>query len=421
MRILFLSHYFPPEVNAPAVRTFEHCREWARAGHEVHVITCVHSHPRGVPFAGYRSSWHQRETVDGVFVHRVLTYLVPNHGVIRPTLNYLSFIPSAVWRGMRLGSFDVILATSPQFFCAVAGFLLGVLKRTPWVFELRDLWPHSIRAVGALSSSLAVNMLEKLELMMYRHASRVVCVARPFMLDLERRGIDPSKLTYVPNGVEPEACGNGNRETLRTELKLGHDEVLVSYIGTIGMAHGLGTVLDAAALLQESHPVVRLVIVGDGAKLLAIRERAGSESLDNVTFTGLVPRERAKDYLAATDVSLVLLKKSPMFELVLPSKMFEAMAAGKPIGLGVAGEARRVLEQSCGGIAVPPGEAAALPEAIALLAGDSTLRERIGEAGRAFVYLEFSRLQWAKRYVTVLEVLLQHERELNAVRGQTLS
>ena len=420
MKILFLSHYFPPEVNAPAVRTFEHCREWARAGHDVHVITCVPSHPLGVPFAGYRSTWHERETIDGVFVHRVRTYLASNAGVRKRTLNYLSFVPSAVWRGVRLGSFDVIVATSPQFFCAVAGCLLGILKRTPWVFELRDLWPHSIYAVGAPISPPAIALLEKIELALYRHASRVVCVARPFMRDLERRAINPSKLTYVPNGVQPEAWSHGNRETMRTELGLGRDDVLVSYVGTVGMAHGLGSVLDAAAVLRETHPSVRILVVGDGSELRSLRERARSEALDNVTFAGLVPRTRTRDYLAATDVALVVLKPAPMFKLVLPSKMFEAMAAARPIVLGVAGEARRVLAQSGGGIAVPPGEATALAEAVGLLAEDRAARERMGEAGRAFVERNFCRSVWAERYLRVLEALSPSPGEVPAAQRRTL-
>ena len=421
MRILFLSHYFPPEVNAPAVRTFEHCRQWARAGHEVHVITCVPSHPGGVAFAGYRSTWYRRDTVDGVFVHRVLTLLAPNAGVFRRTLSYLSFIPFAVWRGLRLGRVDVIVATSPQFFCAVAGCLLGALKRTPWVFEVRDLWPHSIRSVGAVSSSLALWILEKLELAMYRHASRVVCVARPFVDDLERRGVDPSKLVYLPNGVHPKAWCEGNRQSTRAELGLGRDSVLVSYVGTVGMAHGLGTVLDAACLLRERQPTVRLLVVGDGAELPAIRDRASAESLHNVTLTGLVPRERVRDYLAATDISLVVLKKSPMFELVLPSKLFEAMAAARPVVLGVAGEARRVLKQSRGGVAVPPGDAAALAHAVGRLAGDCVARARMGAAGRSFVTREFSRVVWAERYLTMLESLPPSRGKLQAAQGRSLS
>ena len=153
MRILFFSHYFPPEVNAPANRTFEHCRVWAAQGHDVHVVTCVPSHPEGKPFPGYRRGWYQRETMDGIQVHRVWTHLAPNRGVFRRTLNYLSFIPTAVFRAWRLGPVDALIATSPQFFCAVAGRLAAGLRKTPWVFEVRDLWPESIQAVGAVRRS----------------------------------------------------------------------------------------------------------------------------------------------------------------------------------------------------------------------------------------------------------------------------
>ena len=292
-----------------------------------------------------------------------------------------------------------------------AGCCLGALTRTPWVFEVRDLWPHAIRSVGAVRSSVALGMLETLELAMYRHAARVVCVARPFVDDLARRGVDPAKLVYVPNGVQPEAWDDGNRASTRAELGLGPDDVLVSYVGTVGMAHGLGTVLDAVRLLRDRYPSVRLLVVGDGAALPAIRDRVRAESLDNVTLTGLVPRARAQDYLAATDIALVVLKPSPMFELVLPSKMFEAMAAATPLVLGVAGEARRVLADSGGGVAVPPGDAVALADAVGRLAGDQVARARMGAAGRSFVTREFSRVVWAERYLSMLETFAQPQSE----------
>src|SRR5215208_6589146 len=189
MRILFLSHYFPPEVNAPATRTFDHCREWAAAGHDVHVITCVPSHPAGVAFKGYRPGWYEREQREGITVHRVWTRLAPNAGIVLRTLNFLSFVPTAVWRALRLGPFDIIIGTSPQFFCAVATWIAAALKRTPWIFELRDLWPESIAAVGAARSYMPLRLLEWLELRMYRHARAVVCVSRSFIRNLVTRGI----------------------------------------------------------------------------------------------------------------------------------------------------------------------------------------------------------------------------------------
>ncbi len=402
MKIVFLSHYFPPEVNAPANRTYEHCREWVRSGHEVHVITCVPSHPLGVPFAGYRSGWYRRETQDGITVHRVWTCLAANRGVLKRTLNFLSFVPTAVWRALRLGPCDIVVGTSPQFFCAVAACVAGMMKRTPWIFELRDLWPDSIAAVGATRRYMPMRALERIELFMYRHARAVVSVSRSFIENLVGRGIDRGKIVFVPNGVDSVVWTAGSRSRGRASLGFDDHALVVSYIGTVGMAHDVGTILHAAGLLKQEGCRLRFVIVGDGAELSRLRDQAEAERLD-ITFTGLVPRERIPDYLAATDISLITLKRAEVFKTVLPSKMFETMAAERPIVLAVDGEARHTLERSEGGVAVPPGDPRALAAAVRELAADPERRRRMGDAGRAFVEREFGRAAWAARYLTVLE------------------
>jgi glycosyltransferase involved in cell wall biosynthesis len=410
MRILFLSHYFPPEVNAPANRTYEHCREWVAAGHEVHVITCVPSHPAGVPFPGYRPGWHQREQCDGIIVHRVWTWLAPNKGVLKRTLNFLSFVPSAAWRALRLGAFDIMIGTSPQFFCAVATWIAASLKSVPWVFELRDLWPESIPAVGAGRAYMPLRLLERLELMMYRHARAVVCVSESFGRNLVRRGIDPSKISFVPNGIDPSVWAAGRRDEGRALLAAADHELIVSYVGTVGMAHDLGTVLDAAALLKRERPDIRFAIIGDGADLESVRARVTADRLSNVMLTGLVPRTTVPDYLAASDVCLVTLKRSEVFKTVLPSKMFEAMAAARPILLAVEGEAKQILERAGAGIAIAPGDPAALASGVRRLLDDAALRQTMGEAGMQFVERDFSRRVWARRYLRVLDTARLAER-----------
>lgn len=405
MRILFLTHYFPPEVNAPAIRTHEHCREWAAAGHEVHVVTCIPSHPAGRPFAGYRSRWYHRELVDGIHVHRVWTYLAPNRGVARRTLNFLSFVPTAVFRSLRLGRFDVAIGTSPQFFCALAARLVGGIRRIPWIFEVRDLWPDSIPAVGAIRASMAIRLLGRLERHLYRHASAIACVTRGFIEAIAARGIDRSKLHYVPNGIVPAFWTSGGRDEARRLLRVSDREVLVSYVGTVGMAHGLRTVLDAALQLRDRAPQVRLLIAGDGAERDSLRRLAAERGLENVVFTGLVPRAGVPSLLAASDVLLVTLQPSEVFKTVLPSKMFEAMAARRAIVLAVEGEARETLQRAGAGIPVPPGSADALVDAVCALAGDSERRARMGECGAAFVEREFSRTFWAARYLTILDAV----------------
>lgn len=402
MKILFFSHYFPPEVNAPANRTHEHCREWIAAGHEVHVVTCTPSHPLGRPFDGYGTPWYRYDEVDGIHVHRVWTYLAQNRGVLKRIVNYVSFIPTAVFRARRLGRFDVAIGTSPQFFCAVAIWVYTRLTGTPWVFELRDLWPESIPAVGAMRKSAILRLIERLELRMYRDASAIVCLTRAFMDNLESRGVDRHKLAFVPNGIVPAFWQAGNRSEGRTALGISNGDVVVSYVGTVGMAHGLRTTLEAAKILQTRGTAVKLVIVGDGAELPELRRIAASQGLQNVSFTGLLPRQQMPSILAATDIALVTLKPKDVFKTVLPSKMFEAMAAGRPILLAVDGEARLTLESAGAGMFVPPGDAGQLASAIERLTNDGDGRMLMGTAGARFAEREFSRAAWAARYCEVL-------------------
>ena len=409
MRILFFSHYFPPEVNAPAIRTYEHCRLWVQAGHEVHVVTCVPSHPAGVPFPGYRRSWYRMEETDGVRVHRVWTYLAANQGVVRRALNYIAYVPTAVWRALRLGRFDVIVATSPQFFCAVAGGIAASLKRTPWVFELRDLWPDSIAAVGAIRRRALLRLLERLELALYRRASVVACLTRSFAENLERRGIPVEKLVYLPNGVDPVYWSAPAPAGTRERYGAQPDQIVASYVGTVGMAHGLGTLLDAAGALQTTCPSARIFIVGDGARRRELESSAVDRGLSNVVFTGLVPHADARDLLVASDLALVLLRKTPLFETVIPSKMLEAFASGIPVILGVGGEARRILEEAGAGVAITPEDSEALAAAISHLATDKTARRRMGESGRLYAGREFNRAVWSARYLELLEKVRSQE------------
>jgi glycosyltransferase involved in cell wall biosynthesis len=318
-------------------------------------------------------------------------------------MNYVSFLPPAVWRAVRLGRFDGIVATSPQFFCAVAGGMVGALKGTPWVFELRDLWPDSIVAVGAVQPSAAVRLVEKLELALYRHAHAIVCVSPAFIENLASRGIEREKLEFVPNGIDVSFWSQpGDGAGWRSRHGLAPEHLVVSFVGTVGMAHGLGTLLEAAARLKEARPEVRVVIVGDGAEREGLERRAREGGLSNVLFTGLVPRQNVRDVMEGTDIALVLLRDSPVFRTVLPTKMFEAMAARRPIVLGVDGQARRVLEASGGGVYVPPGDGAALAGAVSSVADEPDHGRQRGEAGHAFVIGEYDRVVWARRYAELL-------------------
>lgn len=383
MHILFLTDNFPPEVNAPATRTYEHCREWVKAGHKVTVITGAPNFPKGEVFAGYENRWRSRETMDGIEVVRVWTYITANEGFLKRTLDYASFMAMSIPAAIGVRNVDVIVGTSPQLFTACAAYVAGLAKRRPYVFELRDLWPESIRAVGAMRNTRVLDMLEGLELFLYRRAAHIVSVTRAFKTNLVGRGIAGDKISVTTNGADLERFNPLPRDAELAE-KLGlTGKTVVAYVGTHGMAHALDTVLSAAEILQRDPRArdVRFVFLGDGAEKAALKALAVEKKLENVLFLDSVPRSEVTRYWSLVDVSVIHLRRTPLFETVIPSKLFECMAMGLPVLHGVAGESAGIVEREGVGVTFEPENPGALSEGILRLATDEALRARFAANG----------------------------------------
>jgi glycosyltransferase involved in cell wall biosynthesis len=406
MRILFFSHYYPPEVNAPASRTSEHCRRWAKAGHSVTVVTCAPNHPKGALYPGYRNRLFQVETIDGVRVVRVWTFLAANEGFARRIANYLSYLVFALLAVPRLERPDIIVSTSPQFFCGLAGYLAKILRSAPWVLEIRDIWPESIVTVGAMRKGLVTRMLERLEAYAYRRADRIVAVTDSFVPHIASRCQGPEKVAVIKNGADLSVFHHRDPASAdAVKRKFGFEgRFVAAYAGTLGMAHGLDTVLDAAALLEDDTRF-GFLLAGDGAERDRLAARAASMNLSNLQIAGQMPKAEMPAIWAATDVSLILLRKSETFTKVLPSKMFEAMAMGCPIVLGVEGEAKVLLDEAGAGIAITPENPCELAAAIVRLEADEELREQSGRNGAAHVRRHYDRSELAARYLRLLEAL----------------
>jgi glycosyltransferase involved in cell wall biosynthesis len=411
MHILFLTDNFPPEVNAPASRTHEHCRQWVRAGAQVTVITCAPNFPGGKVFAGYRNRLWQQETVDGIRVVRVWSYITANEGFARRVLDYMSYMATAFLASLAVRRVDLVVGTSPQFFTAVAGWAVGAVKRVPFVFELRDLWPESIKAVGAMRDSAAIRLLERLELFLYRRAARVVSVTHSFRETLIRRGIAPAKIEVVTNGVDTTRFEPRPRDAALAAA-LGFEGCFVAgYIGTHGLAHALETLLEAMQRLR-SHPEggdIRLLLLGDGANKAALRERAQALGLDNVRFVDTVPKDEVVRYWSLLDVSVIHLRRTELFTTVIPSKLFECMGMGIPVLHGVAGESAGIVEREGVGVVFEPEDTEALVQGLLQLRRDEVLRRRLAEAGRAAAG-RYDRNALALRMLEVLETAARSPR-----------
>jgi glycosyltransferase involved in cell wall biosynthesis len=403
MRILFITDNFPPEVNAPATRTYEHCKHWVEMGAEVTIITCAPNFPQGKVYKGYKNSLIKKEKMDGIKVIRVWSYITANEGKIKRTLDYLSFSFSAFWVSLFKQT-DIIIATSPQFFTTWAACALAVLKRKPWVFELRDLWPESIKAVGALNEGAIYNILEKIELFLYRHANLIVPNTPAFKENLIKRGINRKKIKVIPNGANLELFSQRKKEqSLIDKLRL-DGKFICGYLGTHGLAHNLDFILDCAASIDDSD--IAFIFIGDGAEKKNLLKQAEQLSLKNVAFLDPIPKENVPSYLSLFDVALVSLKKSDTFKTVIPSKIFEAAAMGIPILLGVEGQAKEIMLEYDAGLCYEPENESDFMEKLGTLKNNDAVYKKISKHSKKLAQF-YDRKLLAKKMLQKLSTALQ--------------
>lgn len=370
MRIIFLSDNFPPEGNAPATRLYEHAVRWVSCGHEVTVITCAPNFPEGKLFEGYRNAWYHVEVVDGIRVVRVKSYISANEGFLKRTLDYMSFMVTGFFAGLLQKRPDVIVGTSPQFFCAMGAWALAAVRRKPFVFELRDLWPASIVAVGAMNESYAIRLLEKTERFLYRRARTIISVTQAFRDDLIRRGIQQEKIHVVRNGVDTNRYFSLPRD-VALENKYGlNGKFVVGYLGTHGLAHGLDKVLLTAELLQSRNDIVFL-FAGGGAARAELEKSIIQKHLENVVLIPRQPKQVMPRLWSLCDVALIPLRNNPVFSTVIPSKLFEAMAMGVPVIASLPeGETTDIVKKTGVGEVAPPEDPQALAGVIERLRDD---------------------------------------------------
>ncbi len=404
MKILFIADNFAPEKNAQASRVYERACYWVKWGHDVTVITCAPNFPEGKVYDDFRNRWYAVSVMSGIRVVRVKTFIASNSGTVRRMLDYLSFLVSAFVTGLFQPEPDLVAVTSPQFFAAVGACALAWIRRVPFVMELGDLWPDSIVAVGAMKKGFGLRMLEKVELLMYHRAERIIPLTNSFKRNLIGRGVPEGKIDVVINGVDLSRYAPRPRNLdLAEEWGIAPGEFVVAYVGTHGMAHALGNVLDAA---EHTKGHIRWLLVGAGAEREKLVAEANRRRLGNLTMIGAQPKEQMPEVWSLCDVALVHLRDTPLFETVIPSKIFEAMGMGLPILLACPnGEASHIVQESGAGICVRPEDPEALANAATLLAGNPELTRKFASCSRAAA-TNYSRERQARDYMTALEKAL---------------
>jgi glycosyltransferase involved in cell wall biosynthesis len=338
-------------MNAPANRTYEHCREWVKKGQEVTVLTCVPNFPAGKVFPGYKNKLYQTEWIDGIRVIRIWSYITANEGTIKRILDYTSYAIMAFFASFFIKC-DLIIGTSPQFFTAISSRMISLIKRKPWILEVRDIWPESIMAVGAMKKNFGIRMLEKIEISLYKSASKIIVVTDAFKQNIIDKGIEPNKIFIIKNGVNVlQFKPLEKNPTIIKHLNL-VDKIVIGYFGTHGMAHKLDFILNCTPLVENNN--VHFLFIGDGAERDNLVKQVDDLKLKNVTMLKSVPKEEIQNYISIIDIALVNLKRSDTFKSVIPSKIFENAAMHKPILLGVDGESRELIEKYKAGLYFHP-------------------------------------------------------------------
>lgn len=407
MRILFFADNFPPETNAQASRVFERARYWVRWGHSVTVVTCAPNFPEGRLHRGFKNRWRQTEMMAGIRVVRVKTFLAANRGRFRRMVDYLSFLPTAAAAGLFEQMPDVVAATTPQPFAALAGLAVARLRRRPFLLEVADLWPESVLAVGAMRRPNAVTRaLARLAAFLYTRADRIVVVTEAFVEKIVAMGARRDKVDVVLNGVDLEQFHPRPRDgALGSLLGISPDRFVVGYIGTLGMAHDLENVLEAAQRLAGTR--VLFLLVGHGAERERLMASACERNIGNVLFVPAQSKEAVPRYWSLCDAALVHLKDAPLFETVIPSKLFEAMGMGLPIVLvAPRGEASKIVRQEGVGVHLPPGNPGALALTLASLVDHPDAMAQMARRSAAAAH-RHSRESQARLYLDSLESALQ--------------
>jgi len=404
MKINIICQYYPPEIGAPQARLSEMAREWKTKGHDITILTAFPNHPTGIIPFEYRGKVFMEEFVDDIRVWRHWIYATPNEGFFKKTCAHISFMASLIVLSLfREQQPDVYIVSSPNFFSVISTYLFSRIRRVPYIFEVRDLWPGIFIDLGVLKNRYLIRILEKMELFLYKKAAAIAPVTHGFAANIEERGIPAGKIKVITNGVDLDTYRPSSENVrLRLKTEFSQDDFVVAYIGAHGLSHGLSKVLDAAEALQDEKGV-RFLFVGEGAEKTKLVESARKKRLKNVTFLPGKKREEIIDFYHLADTCLVPLRNVPGFDTFIPSKMFEIMGCGKPIIASLRGEAARILTESKSAVIISPEKPEELVKAIQILRNNPERRRTMGESGRYFVEKHYDRKVLAEKYLDLIE------------------
>lgn len=409
MRILLLTQWFDPE---PTFKGLLFAKKLHELGHEVQVITGFPNYPGGVLYPGYRQKWRSHETVDGVTVIRVPLYPSHEASALKRVLNYFSFALTSCLYGVFLAKkMDVLYVYHPPMTVGLSGALIGLFRSTPFVYDIQDLWPDTLRATGMLNNARILNFVGTVCHWIYRRASHIVVLSPGFRDLLVARGVDEKKISIIYNWCDESALKVHHETLIDLSCMDGHFNVV--FAGNMGKAQSLGAVVEAAKIVSSQNPKVQFVFVGGGLEVESLKEMGASMNLTNVHFLPRMPMNEVGAVLKRADVLLVHLRDDPLFSITIPSKTQAYLSIGKPILMAVRGDAADLIKKAEAGLVVVPEKAESIADGVLELAQlPLHTRKSMGKKAREFYERELSVNIGTKRFLKVFNHILSPRKNI---------
>jgi len=401
--ILLIHQAFVSPDEAGGTRHFEFARRCVDLGFRFTIVASDLSYLSGRRYVQQKSLFHEQD-LNGMKILRAYTYPALHRSFVWRVIAFLSFMITSMIAALKAGPFDVVMGTSPPIFQCVSAWLVARARRCPFLLEVRDLWPEFAIDMGIMKNRFLIILSRWLEKFLYGSADHIVVNSPAYRDYLLEKGVAALKITLIPNGVDTGMFGDHSEgNCVRQQLEL-HGKFVVTYAGALGMANDIPTILRAAKRLSNCL-AVHFLIVGDGKERSNLETLAQSMGLENVRFLGAHPKKEIASILAASDACTATLMDIPMFRTTYPNKVFDYMAAGRPIILGIDGVIRQVVEAAGCGIFVTPGDDARFAQAVKELEANRDRAIAMGTAGLRYVAEHFDRNKHANQFIALAEHL----------------
>ncbi|WHY12585.1 glycosyltransferase family 4 protein [Peribacillus frigoritolerans] len=409
MKILFLTQFFSPETGAASKRVYGLARQLVKLGHEVHVVTGMPNYPSGRIKDEYKKKIFCFEKIDGINVSRYYVYVSKKRNTLNRMLNYFSLVLSSLFFLLKRREIDIIITSSPPLFLGLTGVIMSKIKKIPHVFDIRDIWPEVAVEIGELKEGSKVyKIMKRIEKIIYKNSDILTVVTKGKKTNLIKNGVEANKIKLVSNGFDEEFLEIPiNKDIAERYNLIGKFNFL--YAGIIGIAQGIDIIIESAEKLKFNNEI-QFVLVGNGVELERMKNLVREKKLSNVIFTGEQPHNNIRSFLHYSNVALVPLKSEALKDSV-PTKLYEALGAGRPVILSASGDSVEVVKESRGGLVVKPGDIDSFVKAIEKLYKDKDFYEDCTINSKEYVIKNYSRTAIAKTLEKQLKLELDKSRD----------